>query len=249
MQISFFTSSSFTIPILNNIIVNKNKSILEIFLEQIAELQKYINTENLSELKPIFWKGLLAKSEGEIIEIIKPIQNMYNQNIEIGYVITQPKKTLSENIKDISILNWATNHNILTLTPERINLEIKTIIDKFKASSIEIAYLASYGQIIDSEILDSLKFKFINWHPSKLPKYRGASPMQTAINNNDSDLALTWLEMTKKVDAGDIWLQIPYKIDSQIIYSNLAKEMAILGSKTWILPLVSKLMNTSLAFN
>ena len=64
--------------------------------------------------------------------------------------------------------------------------------------------MAAYGLIIPQEMLDLPAKKAINIHPSLLPKYRGPSPIQTAILNGDEFSGVTLILMTEKMDAGPI---------------------------------------------
>ena len=64
--------------------------------------------------------------------------------------------------------------------------------------------MVAYGQIIPQEILDIPKIGNINVHPSLLPKYRGASPIQNAILNQEKITGLTIMLMDEKMDHGPI---------------------------------------------
>jgi methionyl-tRNA formyltransferase len=90
--------------------------------------------------------------------------------------------------------------------------------------------------------LDIPKHGFVNWHPSKLPKYRGASPIQSVILSQETDSALTWIQMTKEMDAGDIILQIPYKLNQLETFDTLANQNAELGKDTWAIVLVLQIL-------
>ena len=68
----------------------------------------------------------------------------------------------------------------------------------------DLIVTCSYGRIIPEAIINAPQFKAVNIHPSLLPKYRGASPIQSAVLNNDSETGVTFLYMTKDLDNGDI---------------------------------------------
>ena len=63
---------------------------------------------------------------------------------------------------------------------------------------------AAYGLILPKDILDLPRYGCLNIHPSLLPKYRGASPIQSTILNGDEETGVTIFQMTEKVDAGAI---------------------------------------------
>lgn len=71
--------------------------------------------------------------------------------------------------------------------------------------------VVSYGVILRDNVLGAAPT--INLHPSLLPKYRGPSPMLTAILNGDTDTGVCLMDVTAEVDAGDIHMMRPLKID------------------------------------
>jgi len=110
-------------------------------------------------------------------------------------------------------------------------LELNKILEVLESSDLILT--ASYGQILSEKILQKSKFGAINWHPSKLPKYRGASPLQQTLLDGNIETALSWIEMVKKMDAGNIVLQIPLKIKQNWSIFELSQEMINLGIESW----------------
>ncbi len=129
-----------------------------------------------------------------------------NKLIENGYkpvlVITAP--VLSE------VKALADKHNIPVLQPEKIQ-DTKY---KIQDSKPDLIILSAYGQIIPKDILDIPKFGSINMHPSLLPKYRGASPIQSTILNGDKETGATTYLMDEKMDHGPIFSQKKLKISN-----------------------------------
>lgn len=121
---------------------------------------------------------------------------------ELVLVITQPDKPAGRDKKlaPSPIKLWAQKNNIPVAQPERI------INDKLEIINYnpDLLLVAAYGQIIPKEILDIAKFGSINIHGSLLPKYRGASPIQSAILNGDTETGITLLKMDEKMDHGPI---------------------------------------------
>ncbi len=72
---------------------------------------------------------------------------------------------------------------------------------------MEVGILASYGQIISKEVIDLFPKGILVIHPSLLPAYRGASPIQAAIANGDTQTGVTIFKMDEKVDHGPIITQ------------------------------------------
>lgn len=88
--------------------------------------------------------------------------------------------------------------------------ELESIIEK---TDFDLAIVIAFGLIFPASILTSRKF--INIHFSLLPKYRGASPVQSAILNGETLSGITWQVMATKLDAGDVLFQKEYDITNQ----------------------------------
>ncbi len=158
----------------------------------------------------------------------KSLRALIDADFEIVAVVTKPdsaqgrgKKIQSHPIKEIALAA-----NIPVWQPEKV-LEIS---DNIKSLQSPVGILVSYGNIIPDSILDLFKPGIINIHPSLLPKYRGPSPIESAILNGDSQTGVSIMKLTKEMDAGPIYSQI--KIDlkndeySEDLYETLAKKGA-----------------------
>jgi methionyl-tRNA formyltransferase len=77
----------------------------------------------------------------------------------------------------------------------------------------DIAVVVAYGQLIPRELYSLPRFKTVNVHFSLLPAYRGAAPVQRAIENGENRSGITIFEISGKMDAGDIWAQKEITID------------------------------------
>ncbi|MBP6060483.1 MAG: methionyl-tRNA formyltransferase [Candidatus Pacebacteria bacterium] len=99
------------------------------------------------------------------------------------------------------VAKFAEQNNIPCLKPEKLDTEIT---NQLKAKSYELAIVVAYGKILPEEILNIPKLGSINIHYSLLPKYRGASPVESAILNGDTETGVTIQKMVYKMDAGDI---------------------------------------------
>ena len=95
----------------------------------------------------------------------------------------------------------------------------------------DLIIVAAYGIILPSEVLAIPRFGCLNVHPSLLPKYRGPSPIQTAILNEDSHTGVTIIQLNSQVDVGDIIAQQKVKIPTGINNPQLSNQLAILGGK------------------
>jgi methionyl-tRNA formyltransferase len=71
----------------------------------------------------------------------------------------------------------------------------------------DVAVTAQYGLLIPSHLFEETKHGFVNVHTSLLPKYRGASPIQTALINGETETGVTIIIMDAGMDTGDILSQ------------------------------------------
>ena len=105
---------------------------------------------------------------------------------------------------------------IMTKSPVHIwadgkNIPVHTSIKEFENTGAEYIVVMSYGVMLKQNVLDSAKC--INIHPSSLPKYRGPSPIRSAILNGDDNMDVCLMEMVLDMDAGDVLLRKNIKID------------------------------------
>ncbi len=105
--------------------------------------------------------------------------------------------------------------HILTRSPVHVwadenNIPVHTSIREYENVGADYIVVMSYGVILRDNVLDSAHC--INIHPSSLPKYRGPSPIRTAIFNGDDNLDVCLMTMTTEMDAGDVLLRKNIKI-------------------------------------
>jgi methionyl-tRNA formyltransferase len=94
----------------------------------------------------------------------------------------------------------------------------------------DLFVLASYGRILPKELLDMPRLGALNVHPSLLPKYRGATPIQTALRNGDEETGVTIMLMDAGMDTGDIVLAERTPIASDETYGELHDRLARFGA-------------------
>jgi len=91
--------------------------------------------------------------------------------------------------------------------------------------NFDLIVTLSYGQIIPVELLKRAKYGAYNLHGSLLPKYRGASPIQTCLLNGDNITGITLMEMVEKMDAGKMYYKKEIKIEEDDNYSSLLDKL------------------------
>ncbi|MDP1689001.1 MAG: methionyl-tRNA formyltransferase [bacterium] len=125
----------------------------------------------------------------------------------------------------------ALNNGIEVFQPENL----KNVDYKLKAISYKLAVVAAYSKIIPQEIIDLFPHGIIGVHPSLLPKYRGASPIQQAILDGEKETGVTLYLIDEKVDHGQILVQRKLNYELRMMNYELAEQkLAELGSKLLI---------------
>jgi methionyl-tRNA formyltransferase len=102
---------------------------------------------------------------------------------EVVAVITQPDRPKGRNLKtQPSVVRTAAERmGIPVLTPENVNAG--DVIDRIRLLKPDLVVVVAYGQFLGQALLDMPSLGCLNMHPSLLPKYRGAAPIQWAIAN------------------------------------------------------------------
>lgn len=147
---------------------------------------------------------------------------------QVSLVVTQPDRPFGRKqlLKASPVKELAIKHNIEVFQPEKIKSDYQRVLDH----SPDCIVVAAFGQMIPKIILDYPKYKSINVHASLLPKYRGGSPMHTAIKNGDKETGITIMYMAPKMDAGSLILQKSLPIEYSDTVGDLEKKLAVLGA-------------------
>ena len=90
--------------------------------------------------------------------------------------------------------------------------KIRAIFNLDSVPEADLGIVAAYGKIIPQSVIDKFKYGILNIHPSLLPRYRGASPVQTAIAAGETVTGVTIIKMDSEVDHGPIISSFTEKI-------------------------------------
>ena len=144
----------------------------------------------------------------------------------LSAVITQPDRPAGRGLtlKESAVATWAVQNKIALYKPESQD-ELAQIAGRF-----DLIITIGYGMIIREEILELPKHGFINLHFSLLPRWRGAAPVQRAIESGDPNTGVTVFQLDKGMDTGPIFRQLSAEIKSDATSASLMKELAVLGA-------------------
>ena len=181
-------------------------------------------------------KVLFMGTPSYATEILKELLN--NKNYEVIGIFTQEDKPVGRkqlltppHIKQYCLEN---NINIPILQPKKLKDNLVAYIS-IKELEPDFIVVAAYGQILPKEILNLAPC--INLHASILPNYRGASPIQEGILNDDEYLGVTSMLMEEGLDCGDILGYSYLKNEKNMLVSEAFTKLSNLAAKLTIITL------------
>lgn len=153
-----------------------------------------------------------------------------DENINLKLVVSGKDKRRSRNkFSPTPVKKYAEDNGIRVETPDSVNTE--DFVKMLKDLEIDYIVVVAFGQLIKDVLLDNFKDKIINLHPSLLPLYRGASPMQFTLINGDEKTAATAMLIEKAMDSGDILIQREMDIDPSDDYFDLEDKLGKIGAE------------------
>jgi methionyl-tRNA formyltransferase len=155
-------------------------------------------------------------------------------NFEVVAVYSKEPKISGRGhkIQNSQIHNLALTNNLKIFTPKTLrNEEIQKEFTNLKA---DIGVVVAYGLILPKEILDAPKFGCINIHPSLLPRWRGAAPLQRTLMAGDTQTAVDIIAMDEGLDSGDILGRERFDLDDQNNCPELSEKAAQIGAELLI---------------
>ena len=99
---------------------------------------------------------------------------------------------------------WANEHGVEVIDPASLKKDNEALIYNLKSKNYDLFLVASYGKIIPKEIFEIPGKQTLNIHPSLLPKYRGASPIQSQILNNEKEVGVSIMVISEGMDEGPV---------------------------------------------
>lgn len=123
--------------------------------------------------------------------------------IDLLAVYTQPDRPRGRGKKVVpnAIKTWALDRGIPVFQPEKMGKAQRLEIEAMDLDSILVM---AYGHILSQKLIDTPRCGIWNLHTSKLPKYRGASPIQCAVASGDSETGVSLMQLVREMDAGPV---------------------------------------------
>jgi methionyl-tRNA formyltransferase len=105
------------------------------------------------------------------------------------------------------------------------------IYAELAALNADAAVLSAYGRIIPQEVIDLFPAGIINLHPSLLPKYRGPTPIESAILNGDTETGVSIMQLTAEMDAGPVYTQATLPLTGKEDKFELYQKLSTIGTQ------------------
>lgn len=140
------------------------------------------------------------------------LEEMGKDGLSPSLVITAPDRPAHRGMKltPPPVKVWAEKMGIPILQPEKLD---SAFINRLKTIDYGLFIIAAYGKIIPPEVLAIPKHGAFNIHPSLLPKYRGASPLQSTLLSGDEKTGVTIIQLDNEMDHGPIVAQKEVNIE------------------------------------
>lgn len=118
-------------------------------------------------------------------------------------VFTQPDRAVGrgQKITANGIKTWALARGLPVYQPEKITEDVRAQLAALQA---DVSLVMAYGHILKQDFIDTPRLGTLNLHASLLPKYRGASPIQTSIANGENETGVSLMRIVRQLDAGPV---------------------------------------------
>lgn len=160
---------------------------------------------------------------------IPSLEKVYEMT-DLQMIFTKEDKINARGNKIIysPVKQFALDKGIEICQPKKMKDE--EIINKIKKINPDLIVVVAYGKIIPNDIINLPKYGIINVHSSVLPKYRGASPIHSAILNGDTETGVSIMYIEEELDAGDVILVEHCKIEEDDTLGSLHDKLKDLGA-------------------
>ena len=160
---------------------------------------------------------------------VPSLQRVFGSSHKIIAVIANPPKQIGrgKKMRETAIGLTAKAMEIPVLQPP--DLTDRHFLQYIWSMRPDIFVVVAF-KILSDRLLSIPKYGAINLHPSLLPKYRGAAPIQWSLLNGDKQTAVTTISLSKQIDSGNILLQEPVNINHDDNYGDLSKRLGEVGA-------------------
>jgi methionyl-tRNA formyltransferase len=158
------------------------------------------------------------------------LQILHEKQYPIIGVVSQPDRPQGRGLKEVAspVKVLAQKFGFPVYQPEKV--KDSSFLDTFRKLNPEMVVVVAFGQILPKAIIDYPLMHCLNIHPSLLPKYRGAAPLNWQIIRGEIKTGVSIMIMDEGMDSGDIILQEETELGAAETYGGLHDRLAELGA-------------------
>jgi methionyl-tRNA formyltransferase len=174
------------------------------------------------------------------------LEMISSHNYPVIGVVTQPDRPAGRGQKEIAppVKLLAQKSGLPVFQPQKV--KDKSFLDIFYQLNPEMVVVAAFGQILPKAIIEFPKLGCLNIHPSLLPKYRGAAPLNWSIIRGETKTGVTIMLMDEGMDSGDVLLQQETPLGTTETYGQLHDHLANMGANLLITAIQQVIAGTAL---
>lgn len=162
---------------------------------------------------------------------VAPLQALLDSEHDVIAVYTQPDRPAGRGRKLTAspVKQLALQHDIPVYQP--ISLRDADAQEELAALNADIMIVVAYGLILPKAVLEMPQYGCLNIHASLLPRWRGAAPIQRAIEAGDAETGVTIMQMDVGLDTGDMLYKVSTPINAEDNAQSLHDRLSLMGSK------------------
>jgi len=167
---------------------------------------------------------------------------LHEKKYPIIGVVTQPDRPKGRGLKEVAppVKMQAQEFNLPVFQPAKVKDE--SFLNVFREMNPDMVVLVAFGQILPKAIIDYPPLKCLNIHPSLLPKYRGAAPLNWQIIRGETKTGVSIMIMDEGMDSGDILLQEETPLRNDETFGDLHDRLAQFGA-TMLIKSIEQMAN------
>ena len=160
------------------------------------------------------------------------LEKMLSLGIKPSLVVTNPDRKVGRKqiLTESAVALWAAKNKVEVIKPEVLDEEF---LMKLKSGNFDFSFVLAYGKILKEDVLNVSRLGTLNLHPSLLPKYRGPSPIMSAILDDQKNTGFSIMILDKKMDHGPTLMQQKVEVKEWKKNDEMEKTMAEMGAESF----------------
>lgn len=161
---------------------------------------------------------------------VPALERLADSRHSIELVVTQPSKPQGRGnrVADPPVKVAADARGLRVVQPASLRRE--SLVPLVRELGVDVAVVVAYGKMLPDDLLAAPRLGCLNIHPSMLPEYRGAAPIQRALMDGRLETGVTIIKLVSKMDAGPIVAQEPHPIEEDDDHLSLSNYLSVVGA-------------------